>query len=49
MEQYANYGLYYMEEKLKDNPNYFYKNSGFLNVILELVQPANNNEEIEEL
>lgn len=49
MEQYANYGFYYMEEKLKNNPNYFYKNSSFLNVILKLVQPANINEEIEEL
>jgi len=49
MEQYANYGFYYMEEKLKNNPNYFYKTSGFLNVILKLVQPAKIEEEIEEL
>jgi hypothetical protein len=49
MEQYTNYGFYYMEEKLKNNPNYFYKNSGFLSVILKLVQPANIDEEIEEL
>lgn len=49
MEQYANYGFYFMEDKLKNNPNYFYKNSSFLSVILKLVQPANSNEEIEEL
>lgn len=49
MEQYANYGFYYMDEKLKNNPNYFFKTSGFLNVILKLVQPANIDEEIEEL
>jgi hypothetical protein len=49
MEQYANYGFYVIEEKLKNNPNYFYKNTGFLDVILDLVQPANIDEEIEEL
>ncbi|MBV2195054.1 MAG: hypothetical protein KUL78_00920 [Flavobacterium sp.] len=49
MEQYANYGFYYMEEKLKNNPNYFFKTSGFLNVILRLVQPSKIDEEIEVL
>lgn len=49
MEQYANYGFYFIEEKLKNNPNYFYKNTGFLDVILDLVQPSNNDDEIEEL
>jgi hypothetical protein len=49
MEQYANYGFYYIEEKLQSNPNSLYKNTGFLNVILDLVQPSNVNEEIEEL
>jgi hypothetical protein len=50
MEQYANYGFHLIEEKLKTNPNYFYKNTGFLDMILDLVQPSNNNdEEIEEL
>lgn len=36
MEEYANYGFYQIEEKSKENPNYFYKNTGFLNVILDL-------------
>lgn len=50
MEQYANFGFYTMEEKLKDNPNYFYKNTGFLDMILDLVQPSNiTNETIEDL
>ncbi|MGE0020478.1 MAG: hypothetical protein AB7S72_12480 [Draconibacterium sp.] len=49
MEQYANYGFYYMAEKLKNNPNHFFKTSSFLNVILKLAHPANVNEEIEEL
>lgn len=49
MEQYANYGFHTIEEKLKDNPNYFYKNTGFLDMILDLVQSSVVDEEIEEL
>ena len=50
MEQYANYGFYLMQEKLETNPSYFYKNTGFLDMILDLLVPDNNNnEEIEEL
>ena len=50
MEQYANYGFYTIEEKLKDNPNYFYKNTGFLDLILDLVQSSPDaDEEIEDL
>lgn len=52
MEQYTNYGFYLIEEKLKENPNYFYKNTGFLDLILGLIQPNNDNivdEIIEEL
>lgn len=49
MEQYANQGFYVIEEKMKDNPNYFYKNTGFLDMILDLVQSSCNNDEIEEL
>ena len=51
MEQYANYGFYTIEEKIKENPNYFYKNTGFLDMILDMLAPPSNNstEEIEEL
>lgn len=51
MEQYANYGFHAIEEKMKDNPNYFYKNTGFLDMILDLLVPSSNKEdtEIEEL
>lgn len=50
MEEYANYGFYQIEEKSKYNPNYFYKNTGFLDVILNLTTPKNSEEEaIEEL
>lgn len=49
MEQYANFGFHSIEEKLKINPNCFFKTTGFLDMILDLVQPANVDEEIEEL
>jgi len=51
MEKYANYGFHTIEEKMKYNPNYFYKTTGFLDLILDLiVLPQNSiDEEIEEL
>ncbi len=50
MEQFANYGFYLIEEKMQNNPNYFYQNTSFLNIILDLVQPSNINDvEIEDL
>ncbi len=49
MEQYANHGFYFIEETLENDPNYFYKNTGFLNLILDKVRPSIINEEIEEL
>lgn len=41
MEQYANQGFYMIEQKLKTNPNHFYKNTGFLDTVLDLVQLTN--------
>lgn len=38
MEQYANYGFHKLEEKLEENPNFFYRNTGFLDLILDLTQ-----------
>lgn len=49
MEKYTNYGFYLIEKRLKENPNYFFKNTGFLDMILELVQPVPVDEEIEDL
>lgn len=48
MEQYANFGFHYLAEKLKDNPNFFYKSTGFLDMILEfgVQHKLNNNSEI---
>lgn len=37
MEQYANFGFYYMEERLADDPNYFFKDRSFLREIMQFV------------
>lgn len=46
MEQYANYGFYRMEDKIKENPSFFFKSTGFLDMVLDLVQGVKS--EIEE-
>ena len=33
-EEYANWGFHYIEDKLMDNPNYFYRETAFLEVFL---------------
>lgn len=35
MEDYANYGFSYLNEKLEENPNYFYKEAAFLREFLQ--------------
>ena len=49
MEEYANYGFYYMTEKLKDNPNSLYRNSGFIDIFLELTQEHEKKDEESEI
>ena len=34
MEEYINWGLHYMEDKLIDNPNHYYKQTAFLEEFL---------------
>jgi hypothetical protein len=46
MEQYANFGFDYMQEKLEENPNYFFKETAFLRVFLGFL---NNEEETEDV
>lgn len=36
MEEYANYGFSLMEEKLKEDPGYFYSHRAFLDIFLQL-------------
>lgn len=46
MEQYANFGFYVMLDKLEDDPNYFYKHTGFLDLILDIVKPNHIQDEV---
>lgn len=42
MEQYANFGFDYIEEKLENDPNYFFKESAFLRVFLSFLSNDDN-------
>lgn len=47
MEQYDNYGFCTIEEKIKDNSNYFYSNTGCLDMILYILVPMSNGSDVE--
>ncbi len=47
MEEYANYGFFYIEEKLYDNPDYFFRNAAFLELFLSFGEEQ--SKEIDEL
>lgn len=47
MEKYANFGFYAMQEKSNNNPNFFFKNTGFLDMILDLLVPQSNSKDVE--
>ncbi len=46
MEEYANCGFKFIKDKIEDDPNYFYKETAFLEVFLSF--EANNQEELDE-
>ncbi|GJG28996.1 MULTISPECIES: hypothetical protein [Segatella] len=49
MEEYANFGFDYMQEKLEENPNYFFKEGAFLRTFLEFTQKEDKtSDEFEE-
>ena len=48
MEQYANFGFDFIEEKLEDNPNYFFKETAFLRVFLGFLNKEEKQEEPED-
>lgn len=43
MEEYANFGFDYMQDKLEEDPNYFFKESAFLRVFTSFISPNNND------
>lgn len=51
MEEYANWGFHFMEDKLIDNPNYFYRETAFLEIFLafDATTTDDANDELESL
>ncbi len=47
MEEYANFGFDYIEDKMLDNPDHFFKNSAFLDVFLSLVPVEESEPEVD--
>ena len=43
MEEYANWGFHFMEDKLIDAPNYFFRETAFLEVFLAFDASAGEN------
>jgi len=43
MEQYANYGFSFMMERLEENPNVFYTETGFFDIFLSFITNAVNS------
>lgn len=51
MEEYANYGFSFMEEKLSEDKGFFFSNRAFLDIFMQLTEKKQTNaeDEIEEL
>ena len=45
MEEYANYGFSFMEEKLKADKGYFFSHRAFLDIFLQLTDKSRENTE----
>ena len=45
MEEYANFGLHFIEDKLIDDPNYFFKERAFLETFLSFDNSLSTNDE----
>lgn len=43
MEEYANFGFDFIEDKLLDNPDFFYKNSAFLDIFISMSGDSSQN------
>lgn len=48
MDEYANYGYYLMEDKLNEDPNYFIRNTSFLDMFLSFRKEAQNTDKSNE-
>lgn len=48
MEEYINWGLDYMAEKMEDNPNYYFKETAFLREFMEFIASEEKKDESNE-
>ena len=48
MEEYANYGFDFIQEKLEDNPNYFFNETAFLRVFLSFLHNDESQEDFDD-
>ncbi len=48
MEEYANWGLHFIEDKIIDDPNYFYKETAFLEIFLAFNSSTIDSSNIDE-
>ncbi len=44
MEEYTNWGFHFMEDKLTDDPNFFYRETAFLEVFLAVAESTDEDE-----
>ena len=49
MEEYANYGFDFMQEKQEENPNYFFKETAFLRVFLDFLKTDEEAEDMDDI
>ena len=45
MEEYINFGLHFIDEKMKDYPDYYFKETAFLRTFLDFIKPKEDNSE----
>lgn len=49
MEEYANYGFYVMDDKLREDKGYFFSHRSFLDVFLQLTTKTTSEVELEDI
>lgn len=49
MEEYANYGFDYLEDKLVNDPNYYFRDIAFLNEITNMLKTSQTIEDSNDL
>lgn len=47
MEEYANFGFSFIQEKLEDNPNYFYNDTAFVRVFLDFLHQDKQTDNVD--